>query len=77
MVVVDAIIPDPESDINSIDEVSKTAIGSDMIMLIANPGGKERTAKEFDVLAKEAGFTSTKIVCGVSTFWIIEFYKNM
>ncbi|KAK1412655.1 hypothetical protein QVD17_34078 [Tagetes erecta] len=77
VVVVDAIIPDPESDISSIDEVSKTAFGSDIIMLIANPGGKERTAKEFDVLAKEAGFTSMEIVCGVSTFWIIEFYKNM
>ncbi|KAI3806146.1 hypothetical protein L1987_22039 [Smallanthus sonchifolius] len=77
VVVVEVILPDHESDISCSDEVSKNAIGSDMIMLIANPGGKERTAKEYNVLAKEAGFTSMGIVCGVSTFWIMEFYKNV
>ncbi|KAJ0512447.1 putative O-methyltransferase domain, S-adenosyl-L-methionine-dependent methyltransferase [Helianthus annuus] len=76
VVVVEAIIPDPESDPRYSDEVYKTAIESDMIMLIANPGGKERTAKEYIVLAKEAGFSSVEIICGVSTFWIMEFYKN-
>ncbi|XP_021987227.1 caffeic acid 3-O-methyltransferase [Helianthus annuus] len=76
VVVVEAIIPDQESDSSCSDEVSKTVIGGDMIMLIANPGGKERTAKEYNVLAKEAGFTSMEIVCRVSMFWIMEFYKN-
>ncbi|XP_076928374.1 caffeic acid 3-O-methyltransferase-like isoform X1 [Bidens hawaiensis] len=77
VVVVEAVIPDPESDISCSDEAFKTVIGGDMIMLIANPGGKERTAKEFNVLAKEAGFTSMEIVCRVSTFWVMEFYKNI
>ncbi|KAJ0528554.1 uncharacterized protein LOC110883924 isoform X2 [Helianthus annuus] len=77
VVVVEAIIPDPESGITCSDEVSKTAMGSDIVMLIANPGGKERTAKEYNVLAKEAGFASMEIVCEISTFWIMEFYKNI
>ncbi|XP_076937318.1 myricetin 3-O-methyltransferase 3-like [Bidens hawaiensis] len=77
VVVVESIIPDPESDISCSDEASKTVIGGDMIMLIANPGGKERTAKEFNVLTKEAGFTSMEIVYRVSTFWVMEFYKNI
>ncbi|KAI3760246.1 hypothetical protein L1987_50639 [Smallanthus sonchifolius] len=77
VVVVEAIIPDPESDISCSDEVSKIVIGGDMIMLIANPGGKERTAQEYNILVKEAGFTSMEIVCRVSTFWIMEFYKNV
>ncbi|KAJ0882198.1 putative caffeate O-methyltransferase [Helianthus annuus] len=76
VVVVEAIIPDPESDISYSDEVSKTAINADMIMLIAHPGGKERLAKEYNILAIEAGFTSMEIICGVFAFWIMEFYKN-
>lgn len=78
VVVVEAIIPDTEnhpSDTTA-NDVSKAAIGGDMIMLIANPGGKERTIKEYNTLAKEAGFTSLKIVCRVSMFSIMEFYKN-
>ncbi|XP_024981168.1 caffeic acid 3-O-methyltransferase-like [Cynara cardunculus var. scolymus] len=79
VVVVEVIMPDPEHQpISANDSASsQAAVGSDMIMLIANPGGKERTKKEFDVLAKEAGFTSTKIISGVSFFSIMEFYKNI
>nr|GEY03875.1 caffeic acid 3-O-methyltransferase-like [Tanacetum cinerariifolium] len=76
VVVVEVIMPDPEH-ISSTDEVSKTALGSDLIMLIANPGGKERTVKDYNALATEAGFTSLKIVCRVSTFCIMEFYKSI
>ncbi|MFS7975687.1 putative O-methyltransferase domain, S-adenosyl-L-methionine-dependent methyltransferase [Helianthus anomalus] len=77
VVVVEAIIPDPESNISYNGEVSKTATGNDMIMLMANPGGKERTAKEYNVMAIETGFTSMEIVFRVSTFWIMEFYKGV
>ncbi|KAJ9564875.1 hypothetical protein OSB04_000841 [Centaurea solstitialis] len=78
VVVVEVIMPNPEHQpISAADYASsQAAVGSDMIMLIANPGGKERTEKEFDTMAKEAGFTSTKIVCGVSSFSIMEFYKS-
>ncbi|KAJ9565045.1 hypothetical protein OSB04_001011 [Centaurea solstitialis] len=79
VVVVEGVIPDPEyQPTNAADYASaKAAVSGDMIMLIANPGGKERTGKEFDALAKEGGFTSTKIVCEGSTFSIMEFYKNV
>ncbi|KAK9069357.1 hypothetical protein SSX86_011260 [Deinandra increscens subsp. villosa] len=76
VVVAEQIILDPESAISYRDELSKSALGSDLLMLIANPGGKERTLKEFNVLAKEAGFTSVNIICRVSPFWIMEFYKD-
>nr|XP_043635430.1 caffeic acid 3-O-methyltransferase-like [Erigeron canadensis] len=77
VVVIEAVLPDPESDTTSYtDEVSKNAIGGDMVMLIANPGGKERTIKEFNALATQAGFGPMKIICTVATFWIMEFYKN-
>ncbi|XP_076960896.1 myricetin 3-O-methyltransferase 3-like [Bidens hawaiensis] len=77
VVVVESIISDLASDISCSDGVSKTAIDTDMIMLLANLGGKERTSKEYDSLAKEAGFTYVEFVCGVSTFWIMELYKNI
>lgn len=48
----------------------------DVIMMTQNPGGKERTAEEFDVLAKEAGFAYMKTLCCVHNFWVIEFYKT-
>ena len=73
---MEVIMPDPEH-ISATDEVSKTAVCGDLIMLIANPGGKERTLKEYKALAKEAGFTSLDIVCRVSTFCIMEFYKHV
>ncbi|KAI7735668.1 hypothetical protein M8C21_005215 [Ambrosia artemisiifolia] len=75
VVLIEAIIPDHESHIS--DEGSKTALGVDMIMLTATCEGKERTAKEFNVLAKESGFTSMEIVCRVAYLWIMEFYKNV
>ncbi|PWA85989.1 O-methyltransferase COMT-type, S-adenosyl-L-methionine-dependent methyltransferase [Artemisia annua] len=48
---MDVIMPDPEH-ISATDEVSKTAVGSTLIMLIANPGGKEHTVKEYDALKR-------------------------
>ena len=47
----------------------------DMIMLAHNPGGKERTEKEFDALAKGAGFSGSKVICGFANSWVIELYK--
>ncbi|CAH1447198.1 unnamed protein product [Lactuca virosa] len=75
VVAVEAIIPDlenqPSDHTTNIDiDVSKAVISSDMIMMIANPGGKERTLKEYNTLAKKAGFASLKIVCRVSTFCV-------
>nr|XP_043635431.1 caffeic acid 3-O-methyltransferase-like [Erigeron canadensis] len=76
VVVVEAVIPDPKSDTSYPNESSDTVFAYDMLMLNFNPGGKERTTKEYNTLAKEAGFTSFQTVCRASTFWIMEFYKN-
>nr|AOS51484.1 caffeic acid 3-O-methyltransferase-like isoform X1 [Calamus jenkinsianus] len=47
----------------------------DMIMLAHNPGGKERTEKEYEALAKEAGFKGFKATYCFATAWVLEFTK--
>ncbi|XP_075473542.1 caffeic acid 3-O-methyltransferase-like [Primulina tabacum] len=47
----------------------------DVLMLAYNPGGKERTEKEFHALAKQAGFKESRVVCHVLPLCIMEFYK--
>ncbi|XP_073045201.1 caffeic acid 3-O-methyltransferase 2-like [Primulina eburnea] len=47
----------------------------DVVMLAYNPGGKERTEKEFHAMAKQAGFKESRTVCCVLPLWIMEFYK--
>lgn len=47
----------------------------DMIMLAHNPGGKERTEKEYEALAKGAGFAGFKAQYCFSTAWVLEFTK--
>ncbi|KAK9067527.1 hypothetical protein SSX86_011638 [Deinandra increscens subsp. villosa] len=76
VVVAEQVVPDPVSDNSYSNEVSKSATSNDMFMLIFSPGGKERTSTEYNVLAKEAGFTSMKTICRVSTLSIMEFYKD-
>ncbi|XP_077248352.1 caffeic acid 3-O-methyltransferase-like [Tasmannia lanceolata] len=47
----------------------------DMIMLAHNPGGKERTEKEFEALAMGAGFAGIRVLCCAYNTWVMEFYK--
>ncbi|KAL9163009.1 hypothetical protein ABFS82_06G014500 [Erythranthe guttata] len=47
----------------------------DVIMLAHNPGGKERTEKEFQALANGAGFTKFHKVCCAHGSWIMELLK--
>lgn len=56
VVVVEIIVPEyPEVN----DETSRSFI-VDLIMLANNLGGKERTMKEFECLAKDTGFSAFK-----------------
>nr|QAX90938.1 caffeic acid O-methyltransferase [Catalpa bungei]QAX90957.1 caffeic acid O-methyltransferase [Catalpa bungei] len=48
---------------------------SDVIMLAFNPYGKQRSEREFEALAKKAGFKHLIKVCRASHIWIIEFHK--
>ncbi|KAJ8633509.1 hypothetical protein MRB53_026845 [Persea americana] len=47
----------------------------DLAMLVHNPGGKERTHKELEDLAKGAGFHGFRALCCVYNTWVMEFYK--
>ncbi|CAK9168214.1 unnamed protein product [Ilex paraguariensis] len=72
VIAVESILPEyPETDL-----LSQTIIGSDMVMLTLNPGGKERTEKEYEALVKAAGFAALKLICCVQSYWIMEFYKK-
>ncbi|KAK9098097.1 hypothetical protein Syun_025142 [Stephania yunnanensis] len=69
VIVVEGIVPVvPEPD-----NRSRHVYGFDLMMMTTK--GKERTEKEFEVLAKESGFASMKMVCKACNFWVIEFLK--
>lgn len=55
--------------------IAKTVSQMDVYMMNKNPGGKERTQKDFIALANAAGFTEIKFVCRVCQFWVMEFHK--
>ncbi|GAB2264995.1 Caffeic acid 3-O-methyltransferase [Dionaea muscipula] len=48
----------------------------DAVMLAHNPGGKERTEKEFEALAKGAGFRGFQVAASAYDTKVIEFLKN-
>ena len=54
---------------------AQSVLQSDMIMLAHNPGGKEKTAKEFESMAKRAGFSAMKPHFSIVGVWLIELYK--
>ena len=47
-----------------------------LIMLAQNPGGKERTQKEYETLAIKSGFSCCKVICSVYNSWVMEFHKT-
>ncbi|PKU61739.1 Tricetin 3',4',5'-O-trimethyltransferase [Dendrobium catenatum] len=53
---------------------AKGIINVDLLMLV-NPGGKERTENEFKSLAKEAGFSDFKAIYIFSGCWVMEIIK--
>ncbi|XP_058088497.1 caffeic acid 3-O-methyltransferase-like [Magnolia sinica] len=54
---------------------ANSVIKLDLIMLVNFSGGKERTANEFEALAKGAGFTGFRMLCCAYNNWVMEFYK--
>lgn len=73
VIVVESILPETPEDGHIL---AKIGFQSDMSMMSINPGGKERTHKEFELVAKQAGFTSIQPICRAYSDWVIEFYKN-
>nr|WJH18563.1 O-methyltransferase COMT1 [Artemisia annua] len=71
VIVAECILPEAPDTTTATQNV----IHIDVIMLAHNPGGKERTEKEFEALAKEAGFKGfRKAACAYNT-WVMEFCK--
>lgn len=71
VIIAECILPEtPDATL-----ATKTVIHVDVMMLAYNPGGKERTEKEFEALAKDAGFKSFNKTCCAFNFWIMELCK--
>lgn len=71
MIIVESITPElPESNL-----AANGVFQLDNIMLAHNPGGKERSEKDFEALSVGAGFSGFKIVCGAFNSWVMEFSK--
>nr|GLL36122.1 caffeic acid 3-O-methyltransferase-like [Ipomoea trifida] len=72
VVLVESVLPEhPEKDV----VYGNNAFYVDILMMTMNRGGKGRTHREFEALAKEAGFSALKLICPVDTEWVIELYK--
>ena len=47
-----------------------------MLYMFIQPGGKERTEKEFEALSKAAGFSGFQVICRAFTVMgVMELYK--
>lgn len=72
VIVIEMILPEsPKTDIES-----RNAFTGDILMHCLTVGGKERTQKEFETLAKDSGFNSAKVVARFHQYGVIEFNKN-
>ncbi|XP_042515055.1 caffeic acid 3-O-methyltransferase-like [Macadamia integrifolia] len=72
VIVVECMLPStPETS-----RAAQSVIHIDCIMLAHNPGGKERTQKEFEALAKGAGFPGFRVACPAYSTWVMEFLKK-
>ncbi|CAA7048916.1 unnamed protein product [Microthlaspi erraticum] len=73
VIVAESILPVvPDSSL-----LTKEVVHMDCLMLAHNPGGKERTEKEFEALAKDSGFQGFQVVCRAYGTHIMEFLKNI
>ncbi|PSS11908.1 Caffeic acid 3-O-methyltransferase [Actinidia chinensis var. chinensis] len=55
----------------------KSVVDMDIIMLAYSQGGKERTEKEFEALAKGAGFEGFRVMCCAFNTYVMEFLKKI
>ncbi|XP_057800775.1 caffeic acid 3-O-methyltransferase 1 isoform X1 [Salvia miltiorrhiza] len=71
VILAECVLPEaPDSGL-----ATKNVVHIDVIMLAHNPGGKERTEKEFHNLAKAAGFKHFNKACCAYNTWILELLK--
>lgn len=63
------VVPDSSMD-------SKCVFQMDVVMLSHCSGGRERTEKEYEGLAKGAGFQGFKIACHAFNIYVMELLKK-
>ncbi|KAK0587676.1 hypothetical protein LWI29_026697 [Acer saccharum] len=72
VIVVDMLVPDaPETSL-----AGKSLFQYELLMMNVNTEGKEKTRKEFESLAKAAGFSHIQVPCSAYNFSVVEFYKS-
>ncbi|XP_042475512.1 caffeic acid 3-O-methyltransferase-like [Macadamia integrifolia] len=71
VIIVDALL----SEAAETNRVARAGYQIDNLMMMINPGGKERTEKDFEALAKGAGFRSYQVICPVINLCAIEYVK--
>ncbi|EOA38116.1 hypothetical protein CARUB_v10009584mg [Capsella rubella] len=72
VIVVDMVIPDLPGD----SLLDRSLFQFELFMMNMNPSGKERTKKEFEVLARLAGFSNVQVPFTSLCFSVVEFHKN-
>ncbi|XP_022141288.1 caffeic acid 3-O-methyltransferase [Momordica charantia] len=73
VIVAECILPvEPDTSL-----ATKGVVHIDVIMLAHNPGGKERTQKEFHELANAAGFQGFNLHCCAFNTYVMEFLKTV
>ncbi|CAG7892582.1 unnamed protein product [Brassica rapa] len=74
VILAECLLPET---IDTTSLFTKQVFHVDCIMLAHNPGGKERTEKEFEELANASGFKGIKVVCNAFGVYIIELLKKI
>ncbi|KAJ4783969.1 Caffeic acid-3-O-methyltransferase [Rhynchospora pubera] len=69
VIILDFVLPEIP------DATARGAFDSDLIMLVNNPGGKDRTEKEFRSLVESAGFSGFKATYINAYVWAIQVKK--
>jgi caffeic acid 3-O-methyltransferase len=73
VIVVDVVNTETTATTNADKSLSQLYL----VLTNINQGGKERTERELESLAKEAGFSGVKVACRAFDFSVVELYKNM
>ena len=73
VIIVDMVVPEAPATTGE----DKSLFQLCLFLMNSNPEGKEKTQREFECLAKEAGFSGIQVACCAHNFSVVEFYKNM
>lgn len=72
VIIVELILPEkPEKDVSS-----RIVFGQDVILLAQNVGGRQRTQKEYDAMARKSGFSGCEAVCSAYNCLVLECHKG-